>query len=217
MKLYSYFRSSAAFRVRIALNIKGLEYNYLPVNLLNSEQKSDQYIALNPQGLVPAMELPGGDLIAQSGAILEWLEETHPSPPLLPADPLERAQVRSVVNAITCDMHPLCIPAVTGYLKAQHSAGTEDITNWYTTWMHRGFTAIEQVLANNDSHYSFGDQPCMADLVVVPQIYNARRFNIPLENFPHITRVVDNCNALPAFEAAAPEAQPDSTINTRKS
>lgn len=217
MKLYSYFRSSAAFRVRIALNIKGLEYNYLPVNLLHSEQKSDQYISLNPQGLVPAIELPGGDLIAQSGAILEWLEETHPSPPLLPADPLERAQVRSVVNAITCDMHPLCIPAVTGYLKAQHRAGTEDITNWYTTWMHRGFTAIEQVLANNDSRYSFGDQPCMADLVLVPQIYNARRFNIPLENFPHITRVVDNCNALPAFAAAAPAAQPDSTINTRKS
>ena len=216
MKLYSYFRSSAAFRVRIALNIKGLEYNYLPVNLLKSEQQSAQYIALNPQGLVPAMELPGGDLIAQSGAILEWLEETHPSPPLLPADPLERAKVRSLVNAIICDMHPLCIPAVTNYLKTQHSAGNEDIINWYTTWMHRGFTAIEQVLAKNDNHFSFGDQPCMADLVLVPQIYNARRFNIPLENFPNITRIVDNCNTLPAFAEAAPEAQPDNTINRRE-
>jgi maleylacetoacetate isomerase len=214
MKLYSYFRSSAAFRVRIALNIKGLEYDYLAVNLLKSEQKGTDYMSLNPQGLVPALVIPDGDLIAQSVAILEWLEETHPTPPLLPADPLERARVRSVVNAVTCDMHPLCNLAVTNYLKAEHDAGDQDILNWYTTWMHRGFFAIEQVLAQNDSQYSFGDQPCMADLVLVPQIYNARRFKVPLENFPHITRVVDNCNALPAFAEAAPEAQPDSTIKT---
>ena len=212
MKLYSYFRSSAAYRVRIALNIKGLEYDYLPVNLLQTEQKSADYMALNPQGLVPAMALPGGDVIAQSGAILEWLEETHPLPRLLPGEPLERARVRSVVNAITCDMHPLCNMAVTNYLKAQHDAQEDDILNWYTTWMHRGFSAIEQVLAQNNTPCSFGEQPCMADLVLVPQIYNARRFNIALEDFPNVTRVVDHCNTLPAFASAAPEQQPDSTL-----
>jgi maleylacetoacetate isomerase len=212
MKLYSYYRSSAAYRVRIALNIKGLEFEYLPVNLLLGEQKGEEYLALNPQGLVPALELPGGQVIAQSGAILEWLEETRPAPPLMPADPLERARVRSVVNAITCDIHPLCNMAVVNHLKSRRGADDADIGDWFTTWMHRGFAAIEQVLALNNSQYSFGQEPCMADLILVPQVYNARRFNIALEDFPHIVRVVDNCNALPAFAKAAPESQPDAAV-----
>jgi maleylacetoacetate isomerase len=212
MKLYSYFRSSAAYRVRIALNLKGLDYDYLPVNLLKQEQKGDAYLARNPQGLVPALELPGGEILAQSVAILEWLEESHPQPPLLPQDPLARARVRAMVGTIACDIHPLCNVSVIGYLKEQYGASQEAVIHWFTTWMHRGFSACEQVLAANDSRYSFGDQPCMADLFLVPQVYNARRFDIPLQDFPHLLRVVDACNALPAFADAAPEQQPDSTL-----
>ena len=212
MQLYSYFRSSAAYRVRIALNIKGLDYGYLPVNLLNKEQKGNDYLARNPQGLVPALQLDSGEVLAQSVAILEWLEEEHPEPPLLPKAPLQRARIRSMVNSICCDVHPLCNMSVTNYLQEHHQASKTDVIHWYTTWMHRGFTAIEQQLAANNAPYSFGETPCMADVLLVPQVYNARRFDIPLEDFPHLLRVVDNCRQLPAFEAAAPENQPDSTL-----
>jgi maleylacetoacetate isomerase len=209
MKLFSYYRSSAAFRVRIALNIKGLEFDSIPVNLLQQEQKSADYLALNPQGLVPAMELAEGTIVAQSVALLEWLEETCPQPALFPSDPLEKARVRSMVNSIACDVHPLCNLAVTTYLKDQHSASEEHIMHWYSTWMYRSFSAIETVLETNASSYSFGDTPGMADLFLVPQVYNARRFSIPLNDFPQLVRVVDNCNTLPAFVNAAPEQQPD--------
>ena len=212
MKLYSYFRSSAAFRLRIGLNLKGLDYDYLPVNLLQGEQKSDPYMNLNPQGLVPALEMPDGNVLGQSIALLEWLEETSPEPPLLPGDPVERARVRSVVNNIACDIHPICNMAVTNYLKENLDADDDDVLAWFTTWMHRGFSATEQVLEANASQFSFGDKPCLADVVLVPQVYNARRFKVPLDDFPHILRVVDTCNAQPAFAAAAPEAQPDSTL-----
>lgn len=209
MKLYSYYRSSAAFRVRIALNLKGIQYETVSVNLLESAQKSVDYLARNPQGLVPALELADGSIIAQSVAILEWLEETCPEPPLLPHDPAQRARVRSMVNSVACDVHPLCNLSVTNYLRDYYEAKDSEIFQWYTTWMHRGFSAIEQTLQANDSPYSFGDAPCMADLFLVPQLYNARRFSIELEPFPHLVRVVDNCNALPAFADAAPECQPD--------
>jgi maleylacetoacetate isomerase len=212
MKLYSYFRSSAAYRLRIALNLKGLDYEYVAVNLLKREQKSDDYLALNPQGLVPAMTLPDGHTLGQSVALLEWLEEAYPQPPLLPSDHGNRAQVRSVVNHIACDIHPICNLAVTNYLKDRFDAGQPDIIDWYTTWMHRGFNAIEQVLAHNATPCSFGEQPCMADVCLVPQVYNARRFDIDLAPFPHLQRVVDHCNTLPAFIDAAPERQPDSTV-----
>jgi len=212
MKLYSYFRSSAAYRLRIALNLKGLTYEYLPVNLLKREQKSEAYLARNPQGLIPALELPDGQVLAQSTAMLEWLEETHPTPALLPADPLERARIRSVVNSIACDIHPLCNIAVTQYLIDNHQLRKDDLGRWNTTWMHRGFAAVEQVLAVNDSTYSFGEAPCMADLYLVPQTYNARRVGVALDAFPHLTRVVDVCNQLEAFQRALPAAQPDSTL-----
>ncbi len=212
MKLYSYFRSSAAFRLRIGLNLKGLGYDYLPINLLRGEQKGDSYMALNPQGLVPALEMPDGSVLGQSIALLEWLEETHPEPPLLPGDAAERARVRSVVNNIACDIHPICNMAVTSYLKAHFDADDGDVLAWFTTWMHRGFSATEQVLEAYASRFSFGDEPCLADVVLVPQVYNARRFRVPLDGFPHILRVVDSCTALPAFADAAPEAQPDSTL-----
>ena len=212
MKLYSYFRSSAAYRLRIALNIKGLEYEYLPVDLLKAEQKSSDYMALNPQGLIPAMELPNGETLGQSVALLEWMEETYPEPALLPSDPFERARVRSVVNNIVCDIHPICNIAVTNYLKEHHGADTDGIIAWYTTWMHRGFQAVEQVLASNHASYCFGEEPGLADVCLVPQVYNARRFDIDLQGFPNILGVVDNCNELPAFRDAMPEQQPDSTL-----
>ena len=209
MKLYSYFRSSAAYRVRIGLNIKGVAYDYLPVNLLEGEHKETAFLDKNPQGLVPAMELPNGAVLGQSIALLEWLDETCPAPPLLPGDAFERARVRSLVNSISCDIHPICNLSVTNYLKTRFDAGRDDVIDWYTTWMHRGFSAIEQILALNESTFSFGDTPSLADVVLVPQVYHARRFKVDLDAFPTITRIVDTCNELPAFTEAAPESQPD--------
>lgn len=211
MKLYSYFRSSAAFRLRIALNLKGLDYEYVAVNLLKREQKSDDYLALNPQGLVPALTLPDGQTLGQSIALLEWLDEAYPGAALLPRDPTDRARVRSVVHNIACDIHPICNLAVTNYLQDRFSAREADIIDWYTTWMHRGFVAIERVLANNATPFSFGKQPGMADVCLVPQVFNARRFDINLADFPHICRVVDHCNSVSAFIDARPDNQPDAS------
>jgi maleylpyruvate isomerase len=209
LKLYSYYRSSAAYRVRIALNLKGLSYDYVPVNLLRSEQKSGPYTTRNPQGLVPALELDGGELIAQSVAILEWLEETCPPPALLPDDPLQRARVRSLVNNITCDIHPLNNLSVMNYLRVELGAGDEDIHRWYCNWVDRGFSAIEQNLAATMGDCCFGDQPTLADVCLIPQVYNAYRFEVPMECYPNIRQVVQHCNSLEAFARAAPEAQPD--------
>ncbi|MEP5570057.1 MAG: maleylacetoacetate isomerase [Halioglobus sp.] len=214
MKLYSYFRSSAAFRVRIALNLKGLNFDYLPIDLVQQEHKSQAFMAENPQGLVPALALDNNEVLAQSVAIIEWLEEIHPEPALLPHDALARARVRSMVNSICCDVHPLCNVSVTNYIKDQYSAGEVETLDWYTTWMHRGFAAIEQVLAANNTVYSFSDVPCMADVFLAPQLYNARRFGIVLDQFPHLVRVVDSCMQLEAFSNGAPEAQPDFNLPT---
>ncbi|RLQ23175.1 maleylacetoacetate isomerase [Seongchinamella sediminis] len=211
MQLYSYFRSSAAYRVRIALNIKGLDYDYLPVNLLQQEHNAERYLARNPQGLVPALQLDSGEVLAQSVAILEWLEETCPEPALLPLDPLQRARIRSMVNSVCCDIHPLCNVGVLNYLREHYQVTGEDLHNWFSTWMHRSFRPIEQALAASNSTYSFGETPCMADVLLVPQVFNARRFAIALDDYPHLQRVVDNCGQLPAFAAAAPERQPDAS------
>ncbi len=209
MKLYSYYRSSAAYRVRIALNLKGLAYDYLPVNLLDSQQKSATYMAVNPQGLVPALEVQSGELIAQSVAILEWLEETCPPPALLPVDPLPRARVRSLVNNITCDIHPLNNLSVLNYLKSELKASSEDVHHWYCTWVDRGFSAIERSLEATMGDFCFGDQPTLADVCLVPQVYNARRFDVPMDKYGNIQRVTQHCNSLEAFALAAPGAQPD--------
>lgn len=209
MKLYSYYHSSAAYRVRIALNLKGLPYDYVAVNLLQAEQKGLEYMDRNPQGLVPALELDNGELIAQSVAILEWLEESHPESALLPATPLERARVRSMVNNITCDIHPLNNLSIQYYLREQLGAGDEAVHRWYCTWVDRGFRAIEQTLAQRAGLCCFGEQPGMADVCLVPQVYNAKRFNVPLDPYPNICRVTDHCNSLDAFDRALPSAQPD--------
>jgi maleylacetoacetate isomerase len=212
MKLYSYFRSSCSYRLRIALNLKGLDYEYIAVNLLGGEQRQPEYRALNPLGLVPAIELAPGEVVGQSIALLEWLEETHPEPPLLPADALDRARVRSLVNTIACDIQPICNIGIANYLQAEHELSGEALQHWYSTWMHRGFRAVEHQLAGNGSTFCCGEQPGMGDIVLVPQVYNARRMHVTLEPFPNIVRVADTCNALAAFAEAAPERQPDSTL-----
>lgn len=209
MKLYSYYRSSAAYRIRIALNLKGLPYDYVPVNLLTSEQKGEAYLARNPQGLVPALELDGGEILSQSVAILEWLEETCPPPALLPQNPLLRAQVRSLVNNIACDIHPLNNSSVLGYLRDRMEASEEAIHAWYRNWVDRGFGAIEQSLARTMGDCCFGDRPTLADVCLIPQVYNAYRFKVPMEDYPNIRQVNQHCCSLQAFERAAPEAQPD--------
>jgi maleylacetoacetate isomerase len=209
MKLYSYYRSSAAYRVRIALNLKGLSWDYVPVNLLQSEQQGAGYLALNPQGLVPSLQTDSGELLAQSVAILEWLEETHPQPALLPADCLLRARVRALVNSIACDVHPLNNISVLNYLRREIHATEEQVHGWYRNWVERGFRAIEKVLAEQQQTFCFGDQPGLADVCLVPQVYNAHRFEVPMQAYPNIRRVAQQCNALEAFAAAAPERQPD--------
>ena len=212
MKLYSYFRSSCSYRLRIALNMKGLEYEYLPVNLLDGQQQQPAYRALNPLGLVPALEVAPGEFLGQSVALLEWLEETHPEPALLPAEALARARVRSMVNTIACDIQPICNTGVVKYLHDQHDLQEQDLHHWYTTWMHRGFVAIERQLAEDSGSFCFGDTPGMADIFLVPQVYNARRMQVAMNDFPLILKVVESCSALPAFAEAAPEKQPDSTL-----
>ena len=209
MKLYSYFRSSAAYRVRIALNLKGLDYTTLPVNLLLGEQNGEPYKAVNAQGLVPALETPGGDILSQSVAILEWLEECYPDPPLLPADALARASVRSFTLNIACEVHPILNLAVLNYLKGPLAAGEDQVREWYHTWIHRGFGAMEQTLRESAGQFCFGDTPTMADCCLVPQVFNALRFEVPMEEYPVIMRVREHCNSLAAFADAHPMAQPD--------
>ena len=209
MKLYSYHRSSAAYRVRIALNLKGLDYAYVPVNLLKGEQKGGAYLARNPLGLVPALESDDGDLLTQSVAILEWLEESAPAPALLPEDPLQRAQVRALVNTIACDIHPLNNLSVLNYLKNNLQAGEEQVHQWYCTWVQRGFDAIEQALSGSGGDFCFGPAPTLADVCLVPQVFNAERFQVPMASYPNIRRVADHCHSLDAFARAAPGAQPD--------
>lgn len=210
MKLYGYFRSSAAYRVRIALNIKGIRYQHVGVNLLNAEQRGDAYQALNPQGLLPTLELDDGTIIAQSPAILEYLEEQYPQTPLLPSDPLARAQVRAVAAHIGCDIHPLNNLRVLKYLRDELSASDEAVNTWYAQWIAGGFAALEKNLQHSAGPFCFGDTPTLADVYLVPQMFNARRFDVPLDAYPTLTRICEHCDTLPAFIQAQPGNQPDS-------
>ncbi len=206
IKLYSYWRSSAAYRVRIALNLKGLDYDIVPVSLApgESEHRKDEYRAINPQMLVPFLD-DGEIAIAQSMAILEYLEETYPEISLLPHDEPSRSSVRAFCNLIACDIHPLNNLRVMTYVKTEF--GADPSGAWYTHWIHEGFRAAETLA--DAGPYVFGQQPTLADALLVPQIYNARRFNVPLGNFPKLVSIADACNELPAFKKAAPEQQPD--------
>ena len=209
MKLYSYYRSTAAYRIRIALNLKGLDYDYEPVNLLQREQKSDSYLARNPQGLVPALETDGGTLLQQSMAILEYLEEQHPTPALLPTAPGERAYVRGLALHIACDVHPLNNMSVLNYLREDLDADDTQVSTWYAHWVHRAFSALETQLADTAGTCCHGDEPGLADVLLVPQMYNANRFKVPVDAFPTLLRLCSSLEALPAFAAAHPDRAPD--------
>ncbi|MFW2421981.1 MAG: maleylacetoacetate isomerase [Porticoccaceae bacterium] len=205
--LHGYYRSSAAYRVRIALNLKEIEYCTAAVNLLAGEQKSEKYLTLNPQGLLPALELPNGSLITQSPAILEYLEESYPTPSLLPGEPLARAKARALAAAIGCDTHPLNNLRVLKFLTGELGLNETAKNRWYHHWIAETFEAIEKQLADRD--FAGGDQPGMADCYLIPQVYNALRFSQPMAAYPNINRITANCESLKAFQQAAPECQPD--------
>ncbi|WP_462152728.1 maleylacetoacetate isomerase [Pseudoalteromonas xiamenensis] len=207
MKLYSYFRSSAAYRVRIALNLKGLAHEISPVNLLKSEQHSNEYTSKNAQGLLPALETEHG-VLAQSMAILEWLEDYSPDTPLLPTNPWDKAQVRSFCYAIACDIHPIDNLRVLKYLAAEFGATDEQKNTWYRHWIIEGFKKLEPLVVP-EGPFCFGDKITLADICLVPQIFNALRFEVDMSPFPKLLAVYTHCNQLPAFDAARPENQSD--------
>lgn len=208
-RLYTYFRSSAAYRVRIALNLKGMDYDAVPVHLVKEggQQKKPDYLALNPQGLVPALDVDG-HVLTQSLAIMEYLDETRPSPPLLPADPLGRARVRAIAQAIACDIHPVNNLRVLQYLSATLGVDQGGKDAWYRHWVQIGLAAVEDMLSG-EGDFCHGDQPGLADCCLVPQVFNARRFKCDLSVLPKIVAISERCAALPAFAKAAPENQPD--------
>ena len=207
MKLYSYFRSSAAYRLRIALNLKGLDYEVVGVNLLEGEHKQAAYKAINPQGLVPSLATAEGDIITQSPAVLEWLEERYPTPALLPEDALQKATVRSWCFQIACDIHPICNLRVLKYVAGDLGAGEAGKTEWLHHWMSEGFAALESQLSAGP--YCGGAQVSLADVYLIPQVFNALRFKLDMSAFPKIMAIYAACNQLPAFVSAKPENQPD--------
>jgi maleylpyruvate isomerase len=210
VRLYNYFRSSAAYRVRIALNLKRLDFEYVAVHLIKSEQRAESYRALNAQALVPALVDERGTF-TQSLAIIEYLDERHPDPPLLPGSAEERARVRAIALAIACDIHPLNNLRVLQYLKDTLGVGEEAKNAWYRHWIELGLSALEaQVAASQQTGlFCHGAAPTLADICLVPQLANARRLPIPLEPYPTLLRIESNCQTIDAFAAAAPAKQPD--------
>ncbi|MEG1970653.1 MAG: maleylacetoacetate isomerase [Burkholderiaceae bacterium] len=210
LKLHSYFRSSASFRVRIALNFKGLDYQTWPTHLLRGggEQLGPAFRALNPAALVPVLE-DGGRVLTQSIAIIEYLEELHPEPALLPRDPWARAQVRALALAVACEIHPLNNLRVLQYLGREMNASDEQKRAWARHWIETGFAQLDAMLAPVAGRYAVGDAITLADVLLVPQVFNARRFDCRLDTVPRVMRVFDACMALPAFIAAQPARQPD--------
>jgi maleylacetoacetate isomerase len=209
VKLYSYFRSSAAYRVRIALNLKGLAYETVPVHLVKEggHNRRPEFRAINPQMRVPALVVPTGDVLIQSLAIIEYLDETHPEPPLLPKDPIARAQARALAEIVACDIHPLNNIGSLRYLKRELHHEQAAIDAWYHHWVLTGFEALEALV--RPGPYACGGAVTVADLCLVPQVYNARRLNVPVDKFPKIVAIDTACLALPAFDRARPENQPD--------
>jgi maleylacetoacetate isomerase/maleylpyruvate isomerase len=208
MELYNYFRSSASYRVRIALALKGLDYEYKPVHLARNEQFTESYAAVSAARLVPILR-DGEHSLTQSLAIIEYLEETHPAPPLLPAAPAERARVRGLAMDIACEIHPLNNLRVLRYLMRDLKVGEDDKNRWYRHWVETGLEVVERQLAARPGTYCHGETPTLADCVLVPQIFNARRFDCRLEHVPQVMRVFDACMKLDAFEKTRPELCPD--------
>ena len=209
MKLYSYFRSSAAYRTRIALNLKGIAFETVPVHLTRNggEQHAPEFHTVNPQERVPALALGTGEVLLQSLAIMEYLDEVYPDPPLLPRDPIERAHVRAVAQIIACDIHPLNNLGPLSYLRHSLKADQSAIQEWYRHWIIAGFEAVEALI--KPAPYAFGRHVTVADICIVPQVANARRFQVPLDRFPGIVAVDAAATKLSAFEAARPDLQPD--------
>ena len=210
MKLYNYFRSSASFRVRIALAFKGLPYDYVPVHLVKGEHKQEAYAKVSASGLVPALELDDGRQLSQSMAIIEYLDETHPQPPLLPADAVGRAQVRALAQLIACEIHPLNNLRVLKYLVRELKVEEEAKNAWYRHWVRDGLEKYEQELQRLPAgRYSFGDTPTLADCCLVPQIFNGQRFNVDFGGLPRTMGAFEACMQHPAFQQAQPSACPD--------
>ncbi len=209
MKLYGYFRSSAAYRVRIALNLKNLPYEMAAIHLTRDggQQFKDEFRAINPQARVPALQLSGGEVLTQSLAIIDYLDEVYPDPPLLPVDALDRARVRAAAQVVACDIHPLNNLCTLRYLKRELKQEQAAIDAWYHHWVIEGFTALERMIETGP--YCFGSHVTLADVCLVPQVFNARRLNVPLAAFPKIVAVEAACLKLAAFDKARPEKQPD--------
>jgi maleylacetoacetate isomerase len=206
--LYGYYRSSAAYRVRIGLALKNIPYETAPIHLVKGEQRSQEFLALNPQGFVPALAIDGF-VLAQSQAILEYLDETRPNPAFLPATPQDRALARRLAQIVVADIHPLNNTRVAGYLKSTFSQTDDAVQDWMRHWIAEGFKAFETLVAPSSNGFCIGDQPGLADIILVPQLYNARRFSLDLTPFPTLVAIERNCVALPAFAAAHPDRQRD--------
>jgi len=209
MKLYNYFRSSASFRVRIALELKGLAYDYVPVHLARGDQKQPDYAAVSADHLVPVLELDDGQRLSQSMAIIEYLDDVHPSPALLPTDPMARSRVRALAQGIACEIHPLNNLRVLKYLVRELKVDEAAKTAWYRHWVGVGLQAYEARLAEQPGRFSHGDTPTLADCCLVPQIFNAQRFDCDLSGLPRTMAVFDACMQLDAFQQAQPSACPD--------
>lgn len=211
MTLYTYWRSSTAYRVRIALNLKGLPFESVPVHLVKGEQKADSYTQLNPQGILPTLQTGEGAALTQSLAICEWLEEAHPTPSILPSDALGRARVRAFAQAIACEIHPITNLRVLTYLTGELGVSEDAKLAWYRHWVAEGLAPLEAMVAGHPATGRFvqGDTPSLADICLVPQLYNARRFEVDLTPYPTLVRLDEAARSLTAFAEAAPEAQPD--------
>lgn len=210
MKLYTFFRSSAAFRVRIALNLKNVAYESIPKGLVTNEHRASDYLALNPQGLIPALDT-GDAVLSQSLAIIEYLNDKYPNPPFLPPGPIDRARVRSMALAIACDIHPLNNLRVLNYLRGELQQDDAGVNVWYRHWITEGFRGLEIQARelSSDHRYCHGDSVTLADVLLVPQMFNARRFETDLSPFPTLTAISAHLESLPAFANARPEVQPD--------
>lgn len=221
MELFSFYRSSAAYRVRIALGLKKLPHAIVPVDLTAGEQREKTFLKMNPQGLVPALRLDSGEVIGQSLAILEWLEDQHPDPALYPQNALDKALHRALCQHIACDIHPLNNLRVLHYLEGELALDAEQVSAWYAHWIQRGFAAIEPVIRDFGDGFSLGEDPGMLEVFLVPQVFNARRFKVDLEQFPAICALEQRCALIDAFSKAHPLKQADTPahelLNDRES
>ena len=209
MKLYGYWRSSASYRVRIALAMKGIEVAHLPVNLRTGEQTEAEYFALNPQGYLPALELEDGTVLTQSLAILDYIDAIESEPPLLPGDPILRAKILGASLGVAADIHPIQNLSVLKYIRAEHGCDDDAVTTWARHWIAKGFNALEEIAQSTETEFLYTDAPAFFEICLIPQVYNARRFGVDMDAFPRLSAIDTACRKLPAFIAAAPENQAD--------